>query len=651
MPREPFADSLLRLAFGAARIDAFEWTLADDCMRRAGSLSGLLGVPASGTGAEWLARIHPDDRERVHEAFRQRTPESAYYRVEYRVRSADGSWRWVRESGEAGFDESRLERVIGVCADDQPRHHAEEERRRAYETLRTSDERLRLMHQAGLRLSSTLDLDLIYETLRELVSQVMPCDGMVVSSFDRAASRVHAVYLWSAGRRLDASALPPLVLDLEGPGMQTEVIRTGEGRLFGDVRARVQEPGRYYDVGADGRPRDLKSPEADPPVARSALMVPIKVEGRVVGALQVSSDRPGVYGREHLELLEALVSPVGVAIHNAELYARALHEVAERRIAEGESQRAREELLRHKERLELDVRERTAKLEEKIAELEMLSFGISHDMRAPLRAMAGFARLLIQDHAGSLDVQGQGYLQRIERAAGRMDRLIRDVLTWSRVARDHLPSERVVLHRLAEDLVENDPALQPPHARVRIAGPLPEVMGNEAQLAQVLANLLGNATKFIERGRQPEIEIGAERIDDRVRVWVQDNGIGIPPERHERIFELFGQAHEGEGFEGTGIGLAVVQKAVEHMGGEVGVVSSAGSGSRFWFTLPAAGDRLTHGAAGAGDARAAGANAGEPRLTGADAGEPRLTGADAGGAAITGAGSRAPGAPAPLTPR
>ncbi|HEU5310809.1 MAG TPA: hypothetical protein VFV24_05090, partial [Candidatus Eisenbacteria bacterium] len=140
--------------------------------------------------------------------------------------------------------------------------------------------RAHLMYESARRLSGTLLDDEIHDGLRELISRAMPCDGMIVSSFDPPTRTVRCVYGWVSGARFDHLTLPLLTIDLEnGTGMQTEVIRTGEGHLYDDVSERVKKPGKYFDVGPGGKVRDLTKPGAPPPGSQCALMVPIKLDG------------------------------------------------------------------------------------------------------------------------------------------------------------------------------------------------------------------------------------------------------------------------------------------------------------------------------------------------------------------------------------
>ena len=243
-------------------------------------------------------------------------------------------------------------------------------------------------------------------------------------------------------------------------------------------------------------------------------------------------------------------------------------------------------------RLEDQVRERTAELEERNDELEAFGYSISHDLRAPLRAMQGFSQALLEDCGDRLDAMGREYAERIVAGAKRMDELIRDLLAYSRVSRAELKLVRVPLTPVAHSaLAELSGALRARNARVDVDEALPAVMGHPATLSQVLTNLLGNGLKFVPPERTPELRVHAERHNGLVRVWVEDNGIGIAPEHQARIFRVFERLHSNDDYPGTGIGLAIVRKAVERMGGQVGVESSLGHGSRFWVELqPATGE-------------------------------------------------------------
>jgi signal transduction histidine kinase len=266
-------------------------------------------------------------------------------------------------------------------------------------------------------------------------------------------------------------------------------------------------------------------------------------------------------------------------------------EIVERCQAEEALREARDRLESQAVELECRVAERTAKLRETIGDLEAFSYSLAHDMRAPLRGMQGFARLLLEEHAAGLSVEAHSYLERIASSASRMDVLIQDVLDYARVLRTDTPLAPVDLDRLVRHLGATYPDWQPPKADIQIVGVLPAALGHEGFLTQCVSNLIGNAVKFVAAGVTPRVRIWAEARGLHVRVWVEDNGIGIAPKDHDRIFRMFERVHHAGQYEGTGIGLAVVRKAVERLGGHVDFESEPGRGSRFWLELNRAPER------------------------------------------------------------
>jgi PAS domain S-box-containing protein len=262
------------------------------------------------------------------------------------------------------------------------------------------------------------------------------------------------------------------------------------------------------------------------------------------------------------------------------------YDITERKRAEAALLAAKQAIARHAVELEGVVAERTGELQSTIGELEAFSYSVSHDMRAPLRAMQGFAELLLQDYAGKLDERAMNYLQQIMRSAVRLDHLIQDVLSYTRVLHSKLPMQPVNLDRLVRDIVEIFPNGRPIKPEIQIKGMLPQVIGNEALLAQCVSNLLSNGAKFVSAGTTPHLEVSAEEMEGAsVRVRFKDNGIGIAAVNHARIFRLFERIHPVGDYEGTGIGLTIVRKAVERMGAQVGFDSELGKGSNFWIQL------------------------------------------------------------------
>ena len=247
-----------------------------------------------------------------------------------------------------------------------------------------------------------------------------------------------------------------------------------------------------------------------------------------------------------------------------------------------------QELAEARDNLEERVALRTSELQLALSELESFSYSLSHDLRAPLRAIKGYSELLESSLEDKLEPQERNFLKRMQESAIRMDGLIQDVLQYNRVLRAPLDLHPVDLEKLVNGVLRDYPNLQPPAADIEVLKPLLPVLGHEAFLTQCVSNLLGNAVKFVSPGQQPRVRVATQPANSEVEVLFEDNGIGIGSEEQENIFGIFHRGRNSQAFEGTGIGLAIVRKAIERMGGRVGVQSTPGKGSRFWLRLPAA---------------------------------------------------------------
>ncbi|HEY2084085.1 MAG TPA: CHASE domain-containing protein [Verrucomicrobiae bacterium] len=294
---------------------------------------------------------------------------------------------------------------------------------------------------------------------------------------------------------------------------------------------------------------------------------------------------------------------------------RAAEQAAARlKLSEIALRESEERLRRYATELEHRVAERTANLAQSIQSLEGVLYHVAHDLRAPLRGMASFTNILLDEYGSRLDERGRDYARRISNAAQRMDRLVQDLLAYGRLAHTAMPVSKVSLEAEVHAALDRfSEEIEARGALVDLCPPLPPVKANAAILNQILSNLLSNALKFVRPETRPHVRIYAEETTSRiesaeeksngvpvldarlsaldgkfVRLWVEDNGIGIPPEYHERIFRMFERLHGANVYPGTGIGLAIVRKAAERMSGRVGVESAGGTGSRFWLELPAA---------------------------------------------------------------
>jgi signal transduction histidine kinase len=230
-------------------------------------------------------------------------------------------------------------------------------------------------------------------------------------------------------------------------------------------------------------------------------------------------------------------------------------------------------------------------------ELETFNYSISHDLRAPLRSMSGFAQALMDGQASKLGAQEADYVRRIANSARRMDTLLQDLLEYSRVSRASMPSTTVNLDGVVSEIVTlREREIELTKAHIEVKSPLGAVIAHMPTVQQILANLIDNGLKFVHKDAAPQLRVWTETVASNghgaghqqwLRIWVEDNGIGIEKEFYEKIFGLFERLHPSHAFPGTGLGLAIVRKGVERMGGRVGLESQQDHGSRFWVELPA----------------------------------------------------------------
>jgi PAS domain S-box-containing protein len=440
-------------------------------------------------------------------------------------------------------------------------------------------EREKFLSDAVTLLSQSLDYETTLSKVAELAVR-RTADWCAVYVVEESAAVRPLVVLHRDPEKIERARelIRRYPYDPDSPHGIARVIRTGRSELFpeitDDVLRRTARSEEHY--------RALKDLGMT-----SGLVVPLRVHGRTLGALTLIWDAGRRYGAEDVSLAEALADRAALAIENARLFREAQRELRER-------QHAEEEVRRLNADLERGVRERTAELQRTLEELEAFTYTVAHDLRSPLRAMHSFGQMLLEDYGPKLDATAREYLSHIVGAGSRMDTLITDLLAYSRLNRQQMPLQRTDLETVVEQVLRGmSEELRSSGAEVRVERPLPSVQAHAGTLGQAIGNLVSNAAKFVSAGTKPRIVVRAEPLEApppgsrRVRLWIEDNGIGIAPEHRGRLFKVFERLHGRDAYPGTGIGLAIVRRAAERMGGGTGVESVPGEGSRFFIDLNA----------------------------------------------------------------
>ncbi len=317
------------------------------------------------------------------------------------------------------------------------------------------------------------------------------------------------------------------------------------------------------------------------PDTRSEMALPMITRGQCIGALTIQSTEEAAFSDQDVAALNTMAEQIAIALENARLYAAAQQEIMRRLAAE-------EALRQLNETLERRVAERTAELNAANKELATFAYSVSHDLRAPLRSIRGFGQALQEDHGHRLDAEGQDYLARILAASQRMGQLIEDLLTLSRVTQSTLNREQVDLSAMARQIAA-ELTRQDPERSVRFTiTPDLTASGDPRLLRIVLENLLGNAWKFTRSRPEARITFDETTEGDQTVYFIQDNGAGFDMAYADRLFRPFQRLHSAGEFEGTGIGLATVQRIIHRHGGRVWAEGEPGRGATFYFTLTAA---------------------------------------------------------------
>jgi PAS domain S-box-containing protein len=518
----------------------------------------------------WEAALHPDDREqdaRDMASLMKNQPVTS----EIRTIHKNGDVRWVRVYAHPLWDneKNQLAGIYGAVQEITSRKQAEEE-------LEQHAEEMYILYQMGLVLSTGQD---IYQTLHKLLDHIrhlIVLDTIYIGVYDNHTGMISYPLYVNMNEKVDVS---PRLLR-ENPGMSGEVIFKRRAIYISDMDA----------------PSALKSHS---PIVigtthiRSFLGLPLMSHGNVIGLISVQSQQPNAYNERQIRLLETIAAQLATALEKADLLEKLKQELIDRRLAEEEVRKLNTELeQRVLERTlalsvsEHSLRERSIQLEAANKELEAFAYSVSHDLRAPLRAIKGFSQILLKDFSASLTEEGMDFLQRISQAASQMSELIEGLLSLSRLTRGELNRENLDLSQLAQGILKIMQSQEPKH-RVTwdIADGL-QAKADEKLVRTVLENLLGNAWKYSSKKESPLIEMGSSTKDGQSYFYIRDNGVGFNMANAEKLFGAFQRLHTNMEFPGDGIGLATCQRIIHRHGGTIWAEAEPDKGATFYFSLP-----------------------------------------------------------------
>lgn len=311
---------------------------------------------------------------------------------------------------------------------------------------------------------------------------------------------------------------------------------------------------------------------------------PVLLEGKKVGTLYLHGnldalyDRMVVYGM--LSLVVLVLSSFVTYVLYKMLKRKMLREVE---LQTSELRQSQATILAFTHELEQRVTERTAQLEVVNHELESFSYSVSHDLRAPLRSIHGYLNILHEEYVDKLDPEGQRILNVVLKSAHRMGQLIDDLLAFSKLGRRELTRSEIRMEEMVRLLC--DEQKNTGTTATFTINPLPPAQGDHAMIRQVWTNLISNAVKYSFKVPEPAIEIGAKEQDNTTIYYIKDNGAGFDMQYYDKLFGVFQRLHSAKDFEGTGVGLAIVQRVIAKHGGRIWAEGTPGKGASFFFSL------------------------------------------------------------------
>jgi GAF domain-containing protein len=468
--------------------------------------------------------------------------------------------RWLRTSPFTAQDQALLETLAHQAAIALDNAELYERERRARSVAEARAQQLAILIAISAALSSSLKLEDILQRVGPEVLRYTHFEQLAIMLLDEDGQHWRRAFMLFPKSDYQVWTREPVA------GTRTGWVITH------------QQPMVVHDLARETAPHFVLDQRLLHNGVRSSIYMPLVCGDQVLGTLNVHSRSPGVSTPEHVDLLQEIGHRLATAIYQARLF-EALEQAYRQR------QDAAEEVRRLNKELEQRVRQRTGELEAANKELEAFSYTVSHDLRAPLRAIDGFSRILLEEHAPYLSDEARRYLHIVRDSAQEMGQLIDDLLSFSRLGRQPLTKQLVAPAHLVRQALEDLRSEREGRCVNLVIGELPACQADPVLLKQVFVNLLANALKFTRRREVASIEIGCREAGGEVVYFVKDNGVGFEMQYAAKLFGVFQRLHRVEDYEGTGVGLAIVQRIIHRHGGRVWAEAAVDQGATFAFTL------------------------------------------------------------------
>ncbi|RPI19516.1 MAG: PAS domain S-box protein [Ignavibacteriae bacterium] len=412
--------------------------------------------------------------------------------------------------------------------------------------LKNYNEQLQILNRLAKIISSSLEIENIFDSFIEELGRRIPFDRTSLILLNNNRNEYIVDRMWSS--------YTPILTAKQRRSVKNSAFEIILKNGLPFIERNLGEKGEFNETG-ELRKEGIKS----------RIIFPLKIQDEIIGFFTQASIQPNTYKQDDIDLLVSLSDFLSIAVQNSNLY---------------------EKIKKMNEELEQRVIARTWELEEANKELEAFAYSVSHDLKAPLRAIDGFAKVLIEDYGDQLDIEASRVLNIIIQNSQKMSKLINDLLAFSRTSRREVSLSKLNINEIIYSaLAQLCSYTDDEDIEIDIKDDIPDATGDKNMVQLVYVNLLSNALKFSSTREKQKIEVGACEKGNEIVYYVKDNGVGFNMKYYDKLFGVFQRLHSEDEFEGTGVGLALVQKIIQKHGGKVWAESKLNKGTAFYFTL------------------------------------------------------------------